>query len=68
MGCLQERLAALDLEAKRAQFERDSSSYEQLSRTVSGKVRDATTAQEAADVLRLAVNEKVLHSYYAVLC
>lgn len=56
---LQERLAALDLENKRAAFERSSRAYESATGKISRTEGEVDAAQQAANQLRAAVNEKV---------
>jgi uncharacterized protein YoxC len=55
---IQERLAALDLEAKRAAFARSTETYEAHKRRISGKAQEVDALQQEANALRAAVNEK----------
>lgn len=55
----QERLAALDLENRRAAFERMSKEYEAAMAKVSGKEGQVDAAQQAANELRAEVNQRV---------
>ena len=64
----QERLAALDLENKRANFERMSREYEATMARVSGKEGQVDAAQQAANELRAEVNQKVRRSRYKQAC
>ena len=62
LSIAQERLAALDLENKRANFERMSKEYEAHMARVSGKEGQVDAAQQAANELRAEVNQKVRRS------
>jgi len=55
----QERLAALDLEAKRAAFQRSTETYDSHKTRISGKAEQVDALQQEANALRAAVNEKV---------
>lgn len=55
----QERLATLDLENKRAAFDRMTAEYEAAMAKVSGKEGQVDAAQQAANELRAEVNQKV---------
>ena len=62
----QERLAALDLEAKRADFERSTAAYEASRGKLSGKEKAVGAAQADADAMRTIVNDKARPSVTAV--
>mmetsp|Transcript_8557 Transcript_8557/g.25615 ORF Transcript_8557/g.25615 Transcript_8557/m.25615 type:complete len:553 (+) Transcript_8557:754-2412(+) len=55
---IQERLAALDLEAKRAEFEKTTAAYEAVKNGLSGKEKAVGAAQADADAMRAIVNDK----------
>lgn len=59
MGHFQERLAALDLEAKRAQFARATEAYDAARRKLAPQEEKVGALQADADAMRVIVNDKV---------
>lgn len=59
MSRLQERLAALDLEAKRAQFARATEAYEAERHKLAPQEEKVGALQADADAMRVIVNDKV---------
>lgn len=55
---IQDRLAALDLNSKRSQFEQSTAAYEAAKGKLGGKAQEVDVAQQEANALRAAVNEK----------